>query len=112
MLFRKNKKSNNIENSSTNNIEFVDLDNSTKTEVTNTLERRINYKVIIICVLLVIVFVFLLPTITSIFDKSSPENYTNTVNNNSSNNLINGFIQIDRNDSNMTVNDVISTTFT
>ncbi len=112
MLFRKNKKSNNVENSSTNNIEFVDLDNSTKTEVTNTLERRINYKVIIICVLLVIVFVFLLPTITSIFDKSSPENYTNTVNNNSSNNLINGFIQIDRNDSNITVNDVRFYNFT
>ena len=112
MLFKKNKESNNVKNSSENNIEFVNLDNSNKTEVINTLERRINYKVILICVLVVIIFVFLLPTITSIFDKSSPENYTNTVNNNSSNNLVNGFIQIDRNDSNMTVNDVRFYNFT
>lgn len=115
MLFKKKKEINNTNSNVTNNInniEFVDLENNSTTEVTNTLEKRINFKVIIICLLLIVIFVLLLPTITSIFDKSSPENYTNTVNNNSSNNLVNGFIQIDRNDSNMTVNDVRFYNFT
>lgn len=112
MLFKKSKKANKDNNATADNIEFIDLDNSDKTDVTDKIDKKINYKVILICVILVIVFVFLLPTITSIFDKSSPENYTNTVNNNSSNNLVNGFIQIDKNDSNMTVNDVRFYNFT
>ena len=112
MLFKKNKKTNNNNKLEANNIEFVDLENDNKSEITNTLEQRINYKIIIICVLVVVIFVLLLPTITSIFDTSSPENYTNNVNNNSSNNLVNGYIQIDRNDSNMTVNDVRFYNFT
>ena len=112
MLFKKNKKSDNLNNDNENSIEFIDLDNTNKNKITNTLENRVNHKVILICVVLVVVFVFLLPTITSIFDKSSPENYTNTVNNSSSNNLVNGYIQIDRNDSNMTVNDVRFYNFT
>ena len=112
MLFKKNKKTNNNNKLEANNIEFVYLENDNKSEITNTLEQRINYKIIIICVLVVVIFVLLLPTITSIFDTSSPENYTNNVNNNSSNNLVNGYIQIDRNDSNMTVNDVRFYNFT
>ncbi len=112
MLFKKNKKTNNKDKLEANNIEFVDLENDNKSEIANTLEQRINYKIIIICVLVVVIFVLLLPTITSIFDTSSPENYTNDVNNNSSNNLVNGYIQIDRNDSNMTVNDVRFYNFT
>ena len=111
MLFKKNKKTNNKDKLEANNIEFVDLENDNKSEIANTLEQRINYKIIIICVLVVVIFVLLLPTITSIFDTSSPENYTNDVNNNSSNNLVNGYIQIDRNDSNM-VNDVRFYNFT
>lgn len=112
MLFKKNKKTNNKDKLEANNIEFVDLENDNKSEIANTLEQRINYKIIIICVFVVVIFVLLLPTITSIFDTSSPENYTNDVNNNSSNNLVNGYIQIDRNDSNMTVNDVRFYNFT
>ena len=112
MLFKKNKKTNNKDKLEANNIEFVDLENDNKSEIANTLEQRINYKIIIICVLVVVIFVLLLPKITSIFDTSSPENYINNVNNNSSNNLVNGYIQIDRNDSNMTVNDVRFYNFT
>lgn len=107
MWLKKNKKANKeIEKSKNNNIEFVDLNTNATEEITNTLEKRINYKVIIISLLLVIIFVVLLPTITSIFDSSSPENYKNTVNSNSDNDLVNGYIQIDRNKGNMTVKDV------
>ena len=113
MWLKKNKKVNKeIEKSKNNNIEFVDLNTNATEEVTNTLEKRINYKVIIISLLLVIIFVVLLPTITSIFDSSSPENYTNTVNSNSGNDLVNGYIQIDRNKANMTVKDVRFYNFT
>ena len=51
MLFKKKKEINNTNSNVTNNInniEFVDLENNSTTEVTNTLEKRINFKVIII----------------------------------------------------------------
>ena len=112
MLFKKNKKTNNKDKLEANNIEFVDLENDNKSEIANTLEQRINYKIIIICVLVVVIFVLLLPKITSIFDTSSPENYINNVNNNSSNNLVNGYIQIDKNNGDITVNDVKFYNFT
>ena len=47
MLFKKNKKTNNKDKLEANNIEFVDLENDNKSEIANTLEQRINYKIII-----------------------------------------------------------------
>jgi len=84
-------------------IEIIEFDtNENKSEkVVNTLEERKNNRIIIIIVIAIALFAFILPSLTKIFNKDSNQNYSETVDKNSQTNLINGFIQIDKTDSNI-----------
>ena len=73
-------------------IEILDLDN--EETVTNTLEQRKEFKISIIIGAIAIIFVLLLPKITSLFSKDSIFSYTDKVNEIVNSETIDGMLEI------------------
>lgn len=86
-IFKKSNK-----NKINEDIEIVDLDNN----ITNTLEERKEFKIAIFIGILVLIFALLLPTITSIFSKSSIFSYSNSVNEVVNKDTIDGMLEINK----------------
>lgn len=99
-LFKKKNKS----NKNTDDIEIVNLDSDEKIE--NTLEQRKEFRISILIGVIAVVFVFLLPTITSLFNKDSIFSYSDNVNEIINSETIDGMLEINKEKGYITANKI------